>query len=266
MLSLFDGLWRRAMVEYGEGMLSGKVALVTGARRGIGKAIAVALARVGAHVAVNDIPSAEDEAQAAAEEIRGLGRKAIIAPADIVDVSQVEAMIECVVGDLGGLDILVNNAGIIRDAFLVRMTEDDWRRVIEVNLTGTFLCTRAAAKHLTRNGGCIVNVSSVVGITGNIGQANYSASKAGIIGLTRTCARELGSRRVRVNAIAPGFIESQMTEGLPEKVRERVLSQIPLGRMGAGEEVAAVAVFLASPAAAYVTGQVVCVDGGLVMA
>ena len=254
------------MVEHGEGILSGKVALVTGARRGLGKSSAVALAQVGADIAVNDIPAAEDEAQAVAEEIRALGRKAIIAPADIVDASQVEAMIERVVGELGGLDILVNNAGIIRDAFLVRMTDEDWRQVIEVNLTGTFLCTRAAAKHLTRSNGCIINVSSVVGIAGNIGQANYSASKAGIIGLTRTCARELGSRGVRVNAVAPGFIDSQMTQALPEKVRERVLSQIPLGRMGVGEEVAAVVVFLASAAASYVTGQVVCVDGGLVMA
>jgi len=246
--------------------LSGKIALITGARRGLGKATALAMARAGADIAINDITDGREEAEVVAEEIRGCGRKAVVAPADVTDAAQVDAMVQRVLSEMGGLDILVNNAGITRDALLLRMSDEQWRQVIEVNLTSTFLCTRAAAKHMAKHGGVIVNISSVVGLMGNIGQANYAASKAGIIGLTKTCARELAARGVRVNAIAPGFIESQMTERLPEQVRERMLGQIPLGRMGAPEEVAAVAVFLASPAAGYVTGQVVCVDGGMVMA
>jgi len=246
--------------------LCGKIALVTGARRGLGKATALAMARAGAELALNDVADGAGEAEAAAEEIRSLGRKAVTVLADVTDAAQVESMVERVLSDMGGLDILINNAGITRDALLLRMSDEQWRQVIEVNLTGTFLCTRAAAKHMAKHGGAIVNISSVVGLAGNIGQANYAASKAGIIGLTKTCARELAARGVRVNAIAPGFIESQMTERLPPQVRERMLGQIPLGRMGAPEEVAAVAVFLASPAAAYVTGQVICVDGGMVMA
>lgn len=245
--------------------LCGKVALVTGARRGLGRAMAIAMARAGAEVAVNDIADGVAEAEAVAEEIRALGRKALVVPADITDGAQVREMIDRVAAEAGGLDILVNNAGIIRDALLLRMTDEAWREVLEVNLTGTFLCTRAAARHMTKHGGAIVNISSVVGVVGNIGQANYAASKAGIIGLTKTCARELAPRGVRVNAVAPGFIRSQMTERLPEQVRERMLSQIPLARMGTPEEVASVVVFLASPAAAYLTGQVICVDGGMVM-
>jgi len=245
--------------------LCGKVALVTGARRGLGRAMAIALARAGAEVAVNDIADGVAEAEAVAEEIRALGRKALVVPADITDGAQVREMIDRVAAEAGGLDILVNNAGIIRDALLLRMTDEAWREVLEVNLTGTFLCTRAAARHMTKHGGAIVNISSVVGVVGNIGQANYAASKAGIIGLTKACARELAPRGVRVNAVAPGFIRSQMTERLPEQVRERMLSQIPLARMGTPEEVASVVVFLASPAAAYLTGQVICVDGGMVM-
>jgi len=245
--------------------LSGKVALVTGARRGLGRAMAIAMARAGAEVAVNDIADGVAEAEAVAEEIRALGRKALVVPADITDGAQVREMIDRVAAEAGGLDILVNNAGIIRDALLLRMTDEAWREVLEVNLTGTFLCTRAAARHMTKHGGAIVNISSVVGVVGNIGQANYAASKAGIIGLTKTCARELAPRGVRVNAVAPGFIRSQMTERLPEQVRERMLSQIPLARMGTPEEVASVVVFLASPAGSYLTGQVICVDGGMVM-
>jgi len=246
--------------------VSGKIALVTGARRGLGKAMALALARAGAQVAINDIPDGAGEAQQVAEEIAALGGKALVVAADITDAAQVQAMVERVLAEAQGLDILINNAGITSDALLVRMTDDEWRRVIDINLTGAFLCTRAAARHMMKHGGAIVNVSSVVGVAGNAGQANYAASKAGLIGLTKTCARELGPRGVRVNAIAPGFIESPMTARLPQQVRERWLSQIPMSRLGTPEEVAAVTVFLASPAAAYVTGQVLCVDGGLVMA
>ncbi|HUT75875.1 MAG TPA: 3-oxoacyl-[acyl-carrier-protein] reductase [Armatimonadota bacterium] len=244
--------------------LRGQTALVTGARRGLGQAIAVALARAGARVAINDIADGAHEAQAVAEQIRGDGGEALVVVADITDPAQVQAMVEAVLAQAGGLDILINNAGITRDTLLVRMSDDDWRRVIDINLGGAFLCTRAVARHMLKHGGAIVNVSSVVGVMGNAGQANYAASKAGLIGLTKSCARELGPRGVRVNAIAPGFIESAMTQALPPEARARWLSQIPLGRAGTAQEVAAVTVFLASPAAAYVTGQVLCIDGGMV--
>jgi 3-oxoacyl-[acyl-carrier protein] reductase len=244
--------------------LRGQTALVTGARRGLGQAIAVALARAGARVAINDIADGAQEAQAVAEQIRGDGGQALVVAADITDPAQVQAMVEAVLAQAGGLDILINNAGITRDSLLVRMSDDDWRQVIDINLGGAFRCTRAVARHMLKHGGAIVNVSSVVGVMGNAGQANYAASKAGLIGLTKSCARELGPRGVRVNAIAPGFIESAMTQALPPEARARWLSQIPLGRAGTPQEVAAVTVFLASPAAAYVTGQVLCIDGGMV--
>jgi 3-oxoacyl-[acyl-carrier protein] reductase len=245
--------------------LSGAVALVTGARRGLGKAIALALARSGSDVAINDVTEAMAEAELTAEEIRSLGRKALVAPADVSDAAQADRMIEATLAALGRLDILVNNAGIIRDAMLVRMSDEDWRQVIDVNLKGAFLCTRAMATRAGSRGGVIVNVSSIVGVAGNIGQANYAASKAGLIGLTKACARELAPRGFRVNAIAPGFIDTQMTQGLPAQVRERTLAQIPLARLGSPQEVANVALFLASPMASYITGQVICVDGGMVM-
>jgi 3-oxoacyl-[acyl-carrier protein] reductase len=244
--------------------LAGKVALVTGGGRGIGRAIALALADAGADVAVavsRDVASAE----AVAEEIRGRGRRALARQTDVSHGAATEELVGAVVAELGRIDLLVNNAGITRDGLLMRMSDDDWDAVLDVNLKGTFNCTRAALKRMVRQrSGRIVNVTSIMGITGNGGQANYAASKAGIIGLTKSTAKEVGSRGITCNAVAPGWIQTQMTDHLPAEMAEKVIKQVPLGRLGQPEDIAGVVSFLCSDAASYVTGQVIVVDGGLI--
>lgn len=244
--------------------LQGRRALVTGGAQGIGRAIVRRLTQEGADIAIWDID--EEALESAKSEVEVKGRKCQIAHVDISDGPAVESAIKEVLDRLGPVDILVNNAGITRDSLLVRMKDADWDAVIDVNLKGAFLCSRAVARSMMKQrSGVILNIASVVGVIGNAGQANYSASKAGLIGLTKTSARELASRGIRVNAIAPGFIDTAMTGHLAGAVRENLLRGIPLGRLGQAEEVANVAAFLVSDDASYVTGQVLHVDGGMVM-
>lgn len=242
-----------------------KTALVTGASRGIGRAIALALASKGFAVALNYAGS-HDAAEAVKKEIEDAGGKAFTVQGDVSKSEDVDRIFKTVKDEFGGLDVLVNNAGINRDALLIRMKESNWDDVIATDLKSDFLTTKAAAAMMMRKRkGSIINISSVVGIMGNIGQANYAASKAGVIGLTKACAKEMAARNIRVNAVAPGFIETAMTDGIPEKIREGMIASIPMGRMGQPEDIARAVCFLASDDASYITGQVLVVDGGLVM-
>ncbi len=245
--------------------LSGKTALVTGAARGIGQAIAVTLAGEGADVALCDVQ--REWLQETEAAVTARGKRALSMAADVTQADQVAETVKNTVHDFGRIDILVNNAGITRDTFLVRMSDSDWDTVINVNLRGTFLFTRAVTKPMMRaKSGVIVNIASIIGVVGNAGQANYSASKAGVIALTRSTAKELASRNIRANAVAPGFIETRMTDALPPEVRQQMLQAIPLGRFGTPQDVANVVLFLAGEESAFITGQVVNICGGMVTA
>jgi 3-oxoacyl-[acyl-carrier protein] reductase len=243
-------------------VLKGKVAVVTGSARGIGRAIALELAHRGADVVVSDVD--ESQARSTATQIAELGRRSEAIVCDVSNRDQMDALVQKSVDKMGALDIFINNAGITADTLALRMTEDQWSRVLDINLKGTFFGCQSAAKVMVKaRQGKIVNIASVVGITGNAGQANYSASKAGVIALTRTLARELAARNINVNAVAPGFIETEMTKQLPEKARAGFLDKIPLARPGSPEDVARLVAFLCSPDSDYLTGQCIAVDGGM---
>ncbi|KXZ39627.1 3-oxoacyl-[acyl-carrier-protein] reductase [Alkalithermobacter thermoalcaliphilus JW-YL-7 = DSM 7308] len=245
--------------------LNGKVALVTGGSRGIGKAIAIKLASLGANVVIN-YTSKEEEALNTQEEINSYGVKSLIVKCDVSKYDDVQNMIDKVIDTFGRIDILVNNAGITKDGLLMRMKEEDFDSVISVNLKGVFNCTKAVTKPMMKQrSGKIINMSSVVGVMGNVGQSNYCASKAGVIGFTKATAKELASRNINVNAIAPGFIDTDMTRVLKEEVKEAMIRNIPLGRYGSTEDIANLVVFLSSSMSDYITGQVIHVDGGMVM-
>jgi 3-oxoacyl-[acyl-carrier protein] reductase len=242
--------------------LENKVAFITGARRGIGRAIALELAEAGADCVLIARTAPEELAQ----EITAKGRRALALAVDVADAAACENAVKQTVKELGGFDILINNAGIADDGLLMRMKEEQWQRVLDVNLNGAFYCAKAALRPMLKSGsGRIINISSVVGQMGNAGQANYAASKAGLIGFTKSLAKEVGSRGITANAIAPGFISTDMTHVMSEEAKTALLTQIPMGTLGEPEDVAKLALFLASPAARYITGQVMNVDGGLVM-
>ncbi len=245
--------------------LEGKAALITGASRGIGREIALELARQGANVAVN-FSGSEAKASEVVAEIKALGREAFAVKCDVSKAEEVADMVKASIESFGKLDILVNNAGITRDNLLMRMKEDEWDDVININLKGVFLCTKAVTRQMMKQRvGRIINIASIVGVSGNPGQANYVAAKAGVIGLTKTTAKELASRNITVNAIAPGFITTDMTDKLSEEVKTEMLKQIPLARFGEPKDIAKVTAFLASDDAAYMTGQTLHIDGGMVM-
>jgi len=244
--------------------LEGKVALVTGGAQGIGRAIALLFAREGAKVAISDINL--EKARETCGEAESLGQEALAIAGNVAHAQEAEAMVQQTVEKFGRLDILVNNAGITRDQVLLRMKEEDWDLVMSVNLKGAFHCTKAALRpFLKQKAGKVVNIASVTGQMGNAGQANYAASKAGVIGFTKSIAREYASRNIQVNAVAPGFIDTAMSQAIPEKEREFLTKQIPLGRLGTPEDVAEAVLFLSSPAADYITGQVLNVNGGMFM-
>lgn len=246
-------------------ILADKVAIVTGAGRGIGKAVALTLAAQGAKVVVNYSRSV-DAAQEVVNHIAGFGGEAIAVQADVADSTQVDRLLTETKEKFGRVDILVNNAGITRDKLILRMSEEDWDSVLATNLKGAFLCCKAVAPiFVKQRAGIIVNIGSVNGLVGAPGQSNYSASKAGLIGLTKSLAKELGGRNVRINAVAPGFIETEMTDGLKDDFKETVIKQIPLARLGSADDVAGVVLFLCSDAAAYIQGEVISIDGGLFM-
>jgi len=243
--------------------LDGRVALVTGGSRGIGAAISRGLAAAGAHVAVNYARDAESAAAVCAA-VRDAGGEATAVQGDVSTAEGAAALVGAVESDVGPIDILVNNAGITRDDLIMRLSEEDWRDVIDTNLGGAFFTCRALSRPmLKRRSGAIVNITSIVGVHGNAGQSNYAASKAGLIGLTKALAKELGGRGIRVNAIAPGYIATELTDALPDQAREAILSNTPLGRLGEPDDVARAVRFLCSDAAAFVTGEVLAVDGGL---
>ncbi|MBR6905885.1 MAG: 3-oxoacyl-[Selenomonadaceae bacterium] len=246
-------------------LLDGKVALVTGASRGIGRAIAIRLAAEGAKVAINFAGNTE-KAEAVKAEIEAAGGEALLVQANVADAAAVEEMVAKVVEAFGGIDVLVNNAGITRDGLLVRMKDEDFDAVLDTNLKGVFYCTKVVSKlMMKKRSGRIVNMTSVVGVNGNAGQTNYAAAKAGVIGFSKSAAKEFASRGITVNMVAPGFIDTDMTSVLSDKAKEAALAGIPLQRMGTPENVADAVAFLVSDQAAYITGQVIHVDGGMVM-
>ena len=252
------------------GNLEGKVAIVTGAGRGIGQQIAKKLAEQGAKVAVVDLKA--EWCEETVGLVKAAGSEAIALGCNVAESAEVDATVKSVIAQFGTVDIMVNNAGITKDGLLMRMSDDDWDAVLNVNLKGTFLFTRAVSRPMMKNkaadgtsaGGSIINIASVVGIMGNAGQANYTASKGGVIALTKTTAKELGSRNVRCNAVAPGFIQSKMTDVLPEDVKKAYMDTIPLKRFGTAEDIAKCVAFLAGPDAAYITGQIISVNGGMI--
>lgn len=246
-------------------MLKGKTAVITGASRGIGRAIALDLAEQGANIVVN-YSGSEAKAYEVVEEIKQMGGNAIAVRANVANMDEVQAMMKESLEQFGTIDILVNNAGITRDNLLMRMKEDEWDDVININLKGVFNATKAVTRQMMKQrSGRIINIASIVGVSGNPGQANYVAAKAGVIGLTKTTARELATRHITANAIAPGFITTDMTDKLTEEVKTEMLKQIPLARFGEAKDIASVVSFLASEKSAYITGQTIHVDGGMVM-
>ena len=244
--------------------LTDKVALVTGASRGLGKAIALALAAEGASIAA--VARSEEALAETVAAIRGVGGMAEPFALDVSDDAAVEASIEKIAARFGHIDVLINNAGVTRDGLLMRMKSEDWDAVLDTNLKGAFLLTKPVGRLMVKQrAGRIINISSVIGLMGNAGQANYAASKAGLIGFTKSVAREFASRNITCNVVCPGFIETDMTKGLGEELRKKLLDKIPLARLGQPEDVAGVVAFLCSPAASYMTGQILTVDGGMVM-